>query len=120
MLTNIIQLQKLFDKYIYSLYDEASLIAIEQQEKYIETTLTTENINEFFDHQKDFYSSLCVYTDTIIKLYTHDGYEICKLTHFIKKKGIRLESNMIPLGLGYISIATLMRKLIIVTLKPYL
>lgn len=31
MLTNIIQLQKLFDKYIYSLYDEASLIEIEQQ-----------------------------------------------------------------------------------------
>ena len=36
MLTNIIQLQRLFDKYIYSLYDEASLIAIEKQEKYID------------------------------------------------------------------------------------
>lgn len=91
MLTNIIQLQRLFDKYIYSLYDEASLIAIEKQEKYIETTLATENIYEFFDNKEEFYSNLCVYTDTIIKLYTNDGYEVCKLVHFIKTKTEALE-----------------------------
>ena len=99
MLTNIIQLQRLFDKYIYSLYDEASLIAIEKQEKYIETTLATENIYEFFDNKEEFYSNLCVYTDTIIKLYANDGYEVCKLVHFIKneKGSIRIKHD--PLGL---------------------
>lgn len=99
MLTNIIQLQKLFDKYIYSLYDEASLIAIDKQEKYIETTLTADNIYEFFDNQEDFYVNLRVYTDTIIKLYTNDGYEICKLIHFIKKEGDNIRIKHDSLGL---------------------
>lgn len=68
MLTNIIQLQRLFDKYIYSLYDEASLIAIEKQEKYIETTLATENIYEFLIIKK---SSIQIYAYIQIQLLSY-------------------------------------------------
>ena len=76
---NIVQLQRLFDKYIYSSYDEEVLSKYAEEEleelanniltrKFLVNTLTWQNIYEFFPNKEDFFSNLRTYAKTIIQL----------------------------------------------------
>lgn len=64
---NIVQLQKLFDKWIYSTLDEEKLIDIASVGQFVVNTLSWENIYEYFPNKADFYSSLNIYAETIIQ-----------------------------------------------------
>lgn len=99
---NIIQIQKLFDKHIYSLYDENSLIEIEEEEKTIENRLSWDNIYEFFSCKEDFYSSIKIYAGTTIYIPSpNDYFEICLLIASLKETpdGIRIKHH--PKGLRF-------------------
>lgn len=97
---NIVQIQRLFDKYIYSLYDENILMDVENEDKLIENRLSWNNIYEFFENKKDFYSSMNIYAGTTI--YTplpNEYYESCRLLSFFKSAddGVRIKHD--PKGL---------------------
>lgn len=70
---NIIQLQRLFDKEIYSTYTELDLE--NQSDKIVSSKIATENILDFFTDEASFHEALDVYAQTLIRIFqSQDSY----------------------------------------------
>lgn len=97
---NIILLQKLFDKYIYSTFtEEEELITLSAAHRMITTELDWTDIHKDFPTKESFSSSVQIYSKTVIQLLQKGGFDSYSLVTRCQDMGNSVRISHVPAGL---------------------
>lgn len=98
---NIIILQQLFDKYIYSEYTEEQLTDLDANDRIITTELDWEDVYQYFPTKEAFSSSVQIYSGTIIQIPQKGGFDSYSLITRCHDIGNSVRIRHVPAGLKF-------------------